>query len=140
MNLTTWNVNIKVLVEIEKKTLFQLSIFWTTKCLREQSKVSIDEICSTRPKKNYITNKIDVYYNDDSWSSDILDLNDYGPENNRRYRYVPIFIDNFSKFGWPVPLKKRNAETKTNCFEEILTISKKTKFNLNRLRRRICKQ
>ena len=33
------------------------------------------------------------------WSSDILDLKDYGPEYNRNYRYVLVVINNFSKFG-----------------------------------------
>ena len=36
-------------------------------------------------KENYATNK-DVYYDDDIWTLDILDLKDYGPENNRGYR------------------------------------------------------
>ena len=28
----------------------------------------------------------DVYHVDDIWSLDILDLEDYGPENTRKYR------------------------------------------------------
>ena len=39
-------------------------------------------------------------------SLDILDLKDYGPEKNRGYRYILVVIDNFSKIGWTVPLKK----------------------------------
>ena len=49
-------------------------------------KIFRNEICSKRPKKNYATNKTDVYHTDDIWSSDILDLKDYGPENNRGKR------------------------------------------------------
>ena len=64
-----------------------------------------NEIHSKPPKKNYITNKTDDYHIDDILSLDILDLKDYGPENNRGYRYVLVIIDNFSKFGWTVPLK-----------------------------------
>ena len=48
-------------------------------------------------KKNYATNKTNVYHIDNIWSLDILDLKDYGPENNRKYRYVLVVIDNFSK-------------------------------------------
>ena len=40
------------------------------------------------PRENYITNKTDVYYNDDTWSLDILDSKDYRPENKRGFRYV----------------------------------------------------
>ena len=59
----------------------------------------------------------------------MLDLKDYGPENNRGYRYVLVIIDNFSKFGWTVPLKNKNAQTIKDSFENILIISKR-KLNL----------
>ena len=89
-------------------------------------KIFINEIYSKPPKKNYITNKTDVYYIDDIWSLDILDLKDYGPENNRGYRYVLVTIDNFSKFGWTVPLKNKNALTIKDSFENILISSKRS--------------
>ena len=92
-------------------------------------KIFINEIFSKPLKKNYITNKTNVYYIDDIWSLDILDLKDYGPENNRRYRYVLVIIDNFSKFGWTIPLKNKNAQTIRDSFENIL-ISSKRKPNL----------
>ena len=68
-------------------------------------KIFINEIYSKPTKQIYPTNKTDVYHIDDIWSLDILDLKDYDPENNRGYRYVLVIIDNFSKFGWTVPLK-----------------------------------
>ena len=92
-------------------------------------KIFINEIYSKPPKKNYITNKTDVYYIDDIWSLDILDLKDYGPENNRKYRYVLVVIDNFSKYGWTVPLKNKYAQTIKDSFENIL-INSKRKPNL----------
>ena len=96
---------------------------------QENNKIFINEIYSKPPKKNYDTNKTDVYYIDDIWSLDILDLKDYGIENNRGYRYVLVIIDNFSKFGWTVPLKNTNAQTIKDSFENIL-ISSKRKPNL----------
>ena len=92
-------------------------------------KIFINEIYSKPPKKKYATNKTDVYYIDDIWSLDILDLKDYGPENNRKYRYVLVVIDNFSKYGWTIPLKNKNAQTIKDSFENIL-ISSKRKPNL----------
>ena len=92
-------------------------------------KIFINEIYSKPPKKNYVTNKTDVYHIDDIWSLDILDLKDYGPENNKGYRYVLVTIDNFSKFGWTVPLKNKNVITIKDSFENIL-ISSKRKPNL----------
>ena len=93
-------------------------------------KIFIDEIYSKGPKKNYATNKTDIYYIDDIWSLDILDLKDYGPKNNRGYRYVLVLIDNFSKFGWTIPLKNKNAQTIKDSFENIFITSKR-KFNRN---------
>ena len=88
-------------------------------------KIFINEIYSKPPKKNYATNKTDVYYIDDIWSLDILDLKDYGTENNRGYRYVLVVIDNFSKYGWTIPLKNKNAITIKDSFENILISSKR---------------
>ena len=92
-------------------------------------KIFINEIYSKGPKKYYPTNKTNVYHIDDIWSLDILDLKDYGPENNRGYRYVLVVIDNFSKFGWTIPLKNKNAQTIKDSFENII-INSKRKSNL----------
>ena len=91
-------------------------------------KIFINEIYSKPPKKNYPSNNTDVYHIDDTWSLDILDLKDYGPENNRGYRYVLVIIDNFSKFGWTVPLKNKKPQTKTNAFESFLINSKRKPY------------
>ena len=92
-------------------------------------KMFINEIYSKPPKKYYPTNKTDVYHIDDTWSLDILDLKDYGVENNRGYRYVLVVLNNFSKFGWTIPLKNKNAQTIKDSFENIL-INSKRKPNL----------
>ena len=89
----------------------------------------MNEIYSRGPKKSYPTNKTNVYHIDEIWSLDILDFKDYGPENNRGYRYVLVIIDNFSKLGWTVPLKNKNAQTKKDSFENFV-ISSKRKPNL----------
>ena len=86
-------------------------------------KMFLNEIYSKPPKKNYATNKTDVYHIDDICSFDVLDLKDYGPENNRGYRYVLLIINNFSKVGWTVPLKNKKARTLKDSFEIILISS-----------------
>ena len=40
----------------------------------------------------YITNKTNVCHTDDIWSLDFLDLNVYGPENKRGYRYISEYL------------------------------------------------
>ena len=88
-------------------------------------KIFINEIYSKGPKKNYATNKTDVYLIDDIWSLDILDLEHYGPKNNRGYRYVLVVIDNFSKFGWTTPLKNKNDQTMKDSFKKNSISSKR---------------
>ena len=93
-------------------------------------KIFINEIYSKPPKKYYPTNKTDVYHIGDIWSLDILDLKDYGPKNNRGYRYVLVVTDNFSKFGWTTHLKNKNAQTIKVFFRKYFDkFKKKTKFN-----------
>ena len=102
---------------------------YTTTIDTETNKIFWNEIFSKPPKNIYATKKTDVYHIDDIWTLDILDLKDYGPENNRGYRYVLVIIDTFSKTGWTVPLKNKNAQTIKDSFESII-ISSKRKQNL----------
>ena len=92
-------------------------------------KTFINEIYSKPPKKKYATIKTGVYHINYIWILVILDLKDHGPENYRGYRYVSVIIDHFSKFGWTVPLKNKNAQTIKDSFEKIL-INSKRKPNL----------
>ena len=73
-------------------------------------KIFINEVYSKPPKKIYVTNKTDVYHIDNIWSLELLDLKNYGFENNRGYRYVLVIIDNFSKFGWTVPIENKTLK------------------------------
>ena len=52
-------------------------------------------------------------------------MKDYGPENNRGYRYVLVIIENFSKYGWTIPVKNKNAIKIKDSFENILLDSKR---------------
>ena len=88
------------------------------KLTQKSIKIFINKICSKPPKKYYITNKTDVYHIDDVWSLDKLDLKDYGPENNKGSRYVLVIIDDFSKFGWTVPLKKQKCSINKRLFRK----------------------
>ena len=88
-------------------------------------KIFLNEIYFKPRKKIYATNKIDVYHIDDIWAFDILDVKDYRPDNNKGYRYVLVIIENFSKFGWTVPLKNKNALTIKDSFENLMIFSKR---------------
>ena len=46
-----------------------------------------------------MTNNTDVCHIDDIWSLNISDLNGYGPESERGFRYILIVIDKFTEYG-----------------------------------------
>ena len=73
---------------------------------KDITKIFIDEIYSTPPRKNYPTNKKIYDHIDEIWSVNLADMIDYKISNNKSYRYIFIIIDNFSKFLWAIPLKK----------------------------------
>ena len=85
----------------------------------------INEIFSKPSKRNYPTNKTDVYHIDDIWSLDKSHLKGYGHEKNRGYRYVLVIIDNLSKFGWTTPFKNENAQKIKESSENYLIKSKR---------------
>ena len=92
---------------------------------QKRFKKFVNEIYSKGSKQNYITNKTNAFHIDDILSLDILNLKDYGPENNRFYRYVFVVADISKKIGWTVPFKNKNPQTKEESFENVLTTSKR---------------
>ena len=92
---------------------------------KDLTKIFLDEIYSTPPRKNYPTNKIIYNRIDEIWSIDLADMIDYKISNNKGFRYIFIIIDNYSKYLWAIPLKNKYSQTITNEFSNILTISKR---------------
>ena len=92
---------------------------------KELIETFVDEIYSKPPMRNYLTNKTIIKSIDDTWSSDLLDMNDYGTKNNKGYRYILVVIDSFSKFGWTIPLKNKYAQSITDAFSQIIKKSRR---------------
>ena len=88
-------------------------------------KIFIDEIYCKPPKKIYPTNKTIIKSIDDTWSSDLLDMNDYNPINNKGYRYILLVIDNFNKFRWTILLKNKYAQSITDAFSQVFKTSRR---------------
>ena len=53
---------------------------------KDLPKIFVDEIYSMSPHKNYETNKTMIKSIDNTWSPDLLDMNDYVIKNNKGYR------------------------------------------------------
>ena len=90
---------------------------------RHRMKIFIDEIYSKPHKKSNETNKIIYNHIDEIWSIDLADMIDYN-FLKKGFRHIIILIDNFSKYTWGIPLKKRTS-TKTNNFSKNLSKSKR---------------
>ena len=91
----------------------------------DKIKIFIDEIYSKPPLRNYPTNKTIIKSIDDTWSSDLLDMNDYDPKNNRGYRYILVVRSIFSKFGGTIPLKNKYAQSITDAISQIIKTSRR---------------
>ena len=94
------------------------------------TKIFIDGIYSSPPKKNYPTNKILYNHIDEIWSIDLADMIHCKISNNKSFRYIFMIIDNFSKYLWAIPLKNKYSQTITNEFSNILTTSNRKPLKL----------
>ena len=97
---------------------------------RDLTKIFIDEIYSSPPRKNYPTNKIIYNHVDEIRSIDLADIVDYKISNNKGFRYIFIKIDKFSKYVWTIPLKNKNSKTIIDEFSNILSTSKRSPVKL----------
>ena len=92
-------------------------------------RIIIDGIYYSLPIKKFATNKTTLKSIDYTWSSDLLEMNDYGSVNKKSYRYKIVVIDNFSKNGWIVLLTNKFAQITTDAFTQSIKTSKR-KVNL----------
>ena len=77
------------------------------------------------PSKKYPTKKTIIKSIDNIWSSDLLDMNDYSPKNNKDYRYILVVTYNFSRFGRTIPLKNNYPQSVTNAFPKVIETSRR---------------
>ena len=98
---------------------------------RDLTKIFIDEIYSSPPRKNYPTKKTVYNHIDEIWSIDLAVSLDYKTTNIKGFRYIFIIIDNSSENLWAIPLKKY-SQTITQEISNILTTSKRSPVKLER--------
>ena len=99
---------------------------------RDIRNIFTDEICCKTPKENCDTNRTIYNHKNEIWIIDLADFSHCIFSNNKRFRYICLLFDNFSKDTWATPFKNRNAQTVTSEFSNILTASKRNKQESNR--------
>ena len=78
--------------------------------------VSINGALSKPPKRNYATIKSAFKHIDKNWTSDLLDMIEYGTKNKREGKFNSNSNDNFSKYGRGSAVETKTDETLTNEF------------------------
>ena len=97
---------------------------------KDLTKIFIDEIYSSPPRKNCPTNKIVYNHIVEIWSIDLADMIDYKISNNKGFRYIFVIIDKYSNCLWAIPLKNKYSQTITNEFSKILSSSKRSPLKI----------
>ena len=69
-------------------------------------------------RRRFSRNKTIVKGIDHQWQADLADLNDIVKYNDG-YRYLLTVIDCFSKFGWAIPIKRKDADTLVDGFKTL---------------------
>jgi hypothetical protein len=77
-------------------------------------------------KKIFKRNKIYVHGIDDTWQIDLIDMIKHKDLNNG-YAYILTCIDVFSKYGWAVPIKTKEAVSALDAMKKILNQKRKPK-------------
>ena len=78
--------------------------------------------------KSYATNKIFYNHFDEIWNFNLADFSDYKISNNKRFRYIIVIIDNFSKCLRCIPLQIKLVYQNYTRITKILTKSKRSPF------------
>ena len=73
----------------------------------------------TLAKKIFVRRRVYAKGVDSIWWVDLLENKRYIKEN-KKYRYILVVVDVFSKMAWAKPMKKKNAQSAVAAFEDIL--------------------
>lgn len=68
---------------------------------------------------NFRRNKYSLTNIGDFWQADLMDMQSLS-RKNKGYKYILAVIDCFSKYGWCVPIKKKQPDDVLTAFKKIL--------------------
>ena len=74
------------------------------------------------PKRRVIS-----YGIDNIWAADLVEMGKFS-KWNKRFRYLLMVIDVFSKFGWIRPLKDKRGQSVADAFKDIFKTKRKPKM------------
>jgi hypothetical protein len=69
--------------------------------------------------------KVVVYFPNDIWSADIVEMNSEGmPEQNEGYKYILVVIDIFTRYAWTRKLKNKTGLDTAKALKSIINETK----------------
>ena len=80
-------------------------------------------------RKNFPRKPFKIIAINESWQGDLCDLSAYA-KLNKGYKWIALYIDNFSKFIYVRPMKDKSSKSVVNATKEILDESGVTPKNL----------
>lgn len=83
------------------------------------SKESIVNEIHKTARKNFPRRRVILKGIDDLWQADLIDIKNY-EKMNKKYKFILIVIDAFTKYVWLEPLKTKTKSEVSNAFEKIL--------------------
>ena len=86
-------------------------IIWSNKLSRELHK----DVTRKFRRRQVITPTVDSI-----WAADLLDVKRYA-KTNKKYNYLLMVIDTFSKYGWIIPLKNKTGGVVATALKSIFT-------------------
>ena len=91
-------------------------------------KVIVDELHRSA-RKNFPRKHFKILGINESWQGDLCDLSAYS-QLNRGYKWIALYIDNFSKFVYAKPMKDKSAKSVVDATAKIFTENKISPKNL----------
>jgi hypothetical protein len=72
-------------------------------------------------KKNFPKRKVEVFFPNDIWSADLIDLQSLAPVNDD-VKYILLIIDIYSRYIWLFPLQNKESKTVLDYFKSFETL------------------
>lgn len=70
-------------------------------------------------RKNFLRRKVILKDIDDLWQADLIDMQSYS-NINKKYRFILVIIDGFSKYAWAYGLKNKTKSEVAMKFQDLL--------------------
>ena len=69
-------------------------------------------------RKKFKKRRVPASGTDAIWTADLVDMRSF-PRSNKDFKYILMIIDEFSKYGWEIPLKTKTGQEVMKAFQSL---------------------